>query len=227
MSRTDPIAEFRKLLEKAKQSEAGDATACCLATADPAGRPAARMVLLKGVDEEGFLFFTNYASRKAAELVANPHAALCFYWSSIGRQARIEGPVARLTGEESDTYFATRTRSSQIAAWASKQTRPLASRTELVARVARYEVRFLGREVPRPEFWGGYRLTGERAISGTNLKNSRGVSVKRRLSSGANGRSPAVFSIQRSVPASTAATAHGSQIIRFGRREPSASSGLG
>ena len=162
MSGSDPIAEFRELLEKARSSEAGDATACCLATADASGRPAARMVLLKGVDERGFDFFTNYGSRKADELAANPRAALCFYWSSLGRQARIEGPVARLTAAESDAYFATRPHGSRIAAWASKQSRPLASRAELVARAARLEARFLGREVPRPDFWGGYRLTPER-----------------------------------------------------------------
>ena len=162
MADSDPIAEFRDLLERAKQSEAGDATACCLATADTGGRPAARMVLLKGVDEAGFVFFTNYGSRKAVELDANPRAALCFYWSSLDRQVRIEGPVERLPETESDAYFATRPRGSQIAAWASKQTRPLASRATLVAQVARYEAKFLGREVPRPEFWGGYRLSPER-----------------------------------------------------------------
>ena len=162
MSDSDPIAEFRRLLDKAKSSEAGDATACCLATADAAGRPAARMVLLKGVGEDGFTFFTNYGSRKAGELETNPHAALCFYWSSLDRQVRVEGPVSRLPGAESDAYYASRSRGSRIAAWASKQTQPLASRTELVARVAHYEGKFLGREVPRPEFWGGYRLRPER-----------------------------------------------------------------
>jgi pyridoxamine 5'-phosphate oxidase len=162
MTRTDPITRFRQLLEKAKQSEAGDATACTLATADTAGRPAARMVLLKGVDDNGFVFFTNYGSRKAAELDANPHAALCFYWSSLNRQVRIEGPVARLPVAESDAYFASRPHGSRIAAWASKQTQPLASRADLIARVASYEARFLGREVPRPKFWGGYRLTPQR-----------------------------------------------------------------
>lgn len=158
MPPSDPIAEFRRLLEKARQSEAGDATACCLATADAAARPAARMVLLKGVDDDGFVFFTNHGSRKAGELAANPSAALCFYWSSLDRQVRVEGPVVRLAGAESDAYFASRPRGSQIAAWASKQTRPLGSRAELVARVVRYEAKFLGREVPRPEFWGGFRL---------------------------------------------------------------------
>jgi len=162
MSGSDPIAEFHRLLEKAKTSEAGDATACCLATADTAGRPSARMVLLKGVDDGGFVFFTNYGSRKAGELDANRRAALCFYWSSLDRQARIEGPVVRLPATESDAYYATRPRASQIAAWASKQTQPLASRTELIARVARHKAQFLGRDVPRPDFWGGYRLTPER-----------------------------------------------------------------
>ena len=162
MSASDPIAEFRELLERARKSEAGDATACCLATADPAGRPAARMVLLKGVDEDGFVFYTNHTSRKAAELQANPRAALCFYWSSLDRQVRVEGPVARIPDAESDAYFASRPHGSRIAAWASKQTQPLPSRAELVARVAKYEARFLGREVPRPDFWGGYRLKPER-----------------------------------------------------------------
>ena len=162
MAEHDPIAEFRELFDKAKRSEAGDATACCLATADADGRPAARMVLLKGLEDRDFLFFTNYSSRKARELEANSRAALCFYWSSLDRQVRIEGPVERLSTADSDAYFATRPRGSRIAAWASKQTQPLASRADLVARVARYEARFFGREVPRPGFWGGYRLTARR-----------------------------------------------------------------
>ena len=162
MAGHDPIAEFRELFEKAKRGEAGDATACCLATADADGRPAARMVLLKGIEGADFHFFTNYGSRKAVELDANPRAALCFYWSSLDRQVRIEGPVARLTEAASDAYFASRPRASRIAAWASRQTEPLASRSKLAARVAKYEARFVGREVPRPEFWGGYRLTAER-----------------------------------------------------------------
>lgn len=162
MPEHDPIAEFRALFERAKRTEPGDATACCLATADAEGRPAARMVLLKGLEGADFHFFTNYGSRKASELDANPRAALCFYWSSLDRQVRVEGAVKRLPEAASDAYFASRPRGSQIAAWASKQTRPLASRRDLVARVARCEARFLGREVPRPEFWGGYRLTAER-----------------------------------------------------------------
>ena len=162
MPGNDPIAEFRRLFARARQREAGDATACCLATADADGRPAARMVLLKGVDDRSFVFYTNYTSRKAVELDANPRAALCFYWSSLDRQVRVEGPVARVSGAESDAYFASRPHGSRIAAWASKQSQPLASRGDLVARVAHYEAKFLGREVPRPEFWGGYRLRPER-----------------------------------------------------------------
>ncbi len=162
MPASDPIAEFSQLLERARQSEAGDATACCLATADADGVPSARMVLLKGVDDDGFVFFTNFASRKARELAANPHAALCFYWSSLDRQVRVEGPVSRLPEAESDAYFSSRPRGSRIAAWASKQSQPLGSRAELVGRVAHFEAKFLGREVPRPEFWGGFRLAPRR-----------------------------------------------------------------
>jgi len=162
MRDNDPIAEFQSLFEKAKRSEPGDATACCLATAEADGRPTARMVLLKGVAADGFVFFTNYGSRKAAQLDANPRAALCFYWSSLDRQVRVEGPVERLDAAESDAYYASRPRGSRIAAWASKQSQPLASRADLVARVARLEAKYLGREVPRPDFWGGYRLAPER-----------------------------------------------------------------
>jgi pyridoxamine 5'-phosphate oxidase len=162
MTGADPIAEFQELFARARESEVGDSTACSLATSTPDGRPANRMVLLKGVDERGFVFFTNYTSRKAADLEANPRAALCFYWYSLSRQVRVEGAVERLPSDESDAYFASRPRGSQIAAWASKQSQPLGSRAELVARVAKLEARFLGREVPRPEFWGGYRLVPER-----------------------------------------------------------------
>ncbi len=120
------------------------------------------MVLLKGVDERGFVFYTNYGSRKAAELDANPRAALCFYWPWTGKQFRVEGPVARVPAAESDAYFATRPRASRIGAWASRQSEPLESRARLLARVAKTEARFAGREVPRPDFWGGYRLEPER-----------------------------------------------------------------
>ncbi len=162
--KTDPIAEFARLFADAKAGagENDDATAVALATADSEGRPSVRMVLLKGVDERGFVFYTNYGSRKAAELDANPWAALCFYWSWTGKQFRVEGPVARVPAAESDAYFATRPRASRIGAWASRQSEPLESRARLLARVAKTEARFAGREVPRPDFWGGYRLEPER-----------------------------------------------------------------
>jgi len=160
MSPPDPIAEFLRAYEKAKKktSDPYDATAMTLATADAEGRPSSRMVLLKTVDQRGFVFYTNYESRKARQLEANPHAALTWHWPPLGLQIRAEGPVARVSAEESDAYFTTRARGSQIAAWASKQSRPLSSRAKLVARVAEMEARYLGRRVPRPPFWGGYLL---------------------------------------------------------------------
>lgn len=164
MSRPDPIAEFLEAFERAKQktSDPYDATAMTLATADAEGRPSARMVLLKTVDERGFVFYTNYESRKAEQLEVNPHAALTWHWPAIDLQVRAEGVVRRVGEEESDAYFATRARASQIGAWASQQSRPLPSRARLLARAAKSEARFLGREVPRPDFWGGYLLSPER-----------------------------------------------------------------
>jgi pyridoxamine 5'-phosphate oxidase len=163
MSRaTDPIAEFLDSFERAKKKEAGDATACALATADSAGVPAVRMVLLKSVDERGFVFFTNYGSRKSGELEENPRAALCFYWEALREQVRVEGRVERISAEESDEYFATRSRTSQVGAWASKQSQALASRADLVARFVKYEAKFALSSVPRPSFWGGYRVIPER-----------------------------------------------------------------
>ena len=160
----EPLVEFERLFADAKKKagKTDDATVVTLATADEQGRPSARMVLLKGVDERGFVFYTNYGSRKAAELDANPRAALCFHWAWIGKQYRAEGPVERVSAEESDAYFASRPHGSRIGAWASKQSQPLESRAGLVARVAKIEARFAGREVPRPDFWGGYRLAPER-----------------------------------------------------------------
>jgi pyridoxamine 5'-phosphate oxidase len=158
----DPIAEFNTALAKVREQETVDVTACTLATADAGGRPSARTVLLKGADERGFVFHTNYESRKAHQLAENPWAALCFYWTSLGQQVRVEGPAGRVSAEESDAYFATRPRASQIGAWASRQSQPLSSRGHLVAQVALYEARFAGRPVPRPDFWGGYRILPER-----------------------------------------------------------------
>lgn len=158
----DPIAAFREAFERARKREPVEATAVVLATATPEGRPSARVVLLKGVDETGFVFYTNFGSRKAREMEANPRAALCVYWESIEQQVRVEGRVERTSAEESDAYWATRSRSSQIGAWASRQSEPLDSRARLLGRAAQAEARFLGRAVPRPPFWGGYRLVPDR-----------------------------------------------------------------
>ncbi|XXY51560.1 pyridoxamine 5'-phosphate oxidase [Sorangium sp. So ce269] len=159
---TDPFVLARELLEQRQTTEPTDATAMTLATADASGRPSARMVLLKGIDDRGFVFFTNYFSRKAVELEANPFAALCIHWAKAAEQIRVEGRVERVTEAESDAYFATRPRGSQIGAWASRQSAPLPSREQLIERVREIEARFEGRPVPRPEFWGGYRVVPER-----------------------------------------------------------------
>jgi pyridoxamine 5'-phosphate oxidase len=158
----DPLVLFRAWQSEAAPSEAEQATAMVLATADPEGGPSARVVLLKGCDERGFVFFTNYHSRKGRELDLDPRAALCFYWPSLARQARIEGTVERLSAAESDSYFAARSRGSQIGAWASRQSATLDSRADLEAHCAEHAARFAGREVPRPPFWGGYRVRPRR-----------------------------------------------------------------
>lgn len=160
---TDPIAEFHELFARALLKEGEkSATAATLATADSRARPAARVVLVKSVDDSGFVFYTNLGSRKARELRDNPRAALCFYWSSLDKQYRVEGQVEGLSESEADAYFATRPRGSQIGAWTSKQSEPLSSRRELVKRYLKYRARFAGQPVTRPPFWGGYRLVPER-----------------------------------------------------------------
>lgn len=158
----DPIARFLKIYERAKRKDPGDHTRVALATTDEDGRPSVRMVLLRGIDERGFVFFTNYNSRKAQEIEVNPQAALCFYWESIKEQIRVEGTVERAGNNESDVYFASRERGSQLAAWASKQSSPLESRAELLTEYVKAKARFSGREVPRPDFWGGFRLHPKR-----------------------------------------------------------------
>jgi pyridoxamine 5'-phosphate oxidase len=158
----DPLLRFQQALADARLSESTDPTAMSLATADARGRPSVRMVLLKGVDARGFVFFTSYESRKAAELRENPFAALCVHWPIAQRQVRAEGPVEILSGGESDDYFATRSPGSQIGAWASRQSAPLASRAELEERVRAAVERFGAGPIPRPPFWGGYRLVPER-----------------------------------------------------------------
>jgi len=161
MENTDPIALFEELFVKAQATEAADATACALATADAAGRPSVRIVLLKGAGPDGFAFYTNYGSRKARELEANPRAALCFHWPRLRLQVRIEGDVARVSLEESAAYFASRPRGHQLGAWASSQSAPLASREALVERFREAEARYAGGAVPCPPLWGGYRLRPE------------------------------------------------------------------
>ena len=154
----DPLALFDAWLAEAEASEPNDPNAMALATADAAGAPSVRMVLLKGHGPDGFVFYTNREGRKAAELAANPHAALLFHWKSLRRQVRIEGPVSLVTDAESDAYFASRSRDSQLGAWASDQSRPLDARETFEARVAEVTERFDGGDVPRPPFWGGYRV---------------------------------------------------------------------
>jgi len=158
----DPLAEVRRLLSRAQIEESHDATVATLATADAIGRPSARIVLVKNIDAAGVTFYTNLESRKAIDLKVNPQAALCIYWPTLHKQVRMEGHVQAVTEEEAETYFASRPRGSQIGAWASKQSEPLASRRELVARYLRLQARFAGQPVHRPPFWGGYRLIADR-----------------------------------------------------------------
>lgn len=158
MSAKDPIRRFAELYKKAQLTISKDPNAVVLATADRRGRPAARVVLLKAFDERGFVFYTNLESRKGRELADNPHAALCFYWPQLDRQVRIEGPVQPVSTEEADAYFASRPRLSQLGAWASKQSQPMSDRTELLRRVATQTATHLGKSVPRPPHWSGYRL---------------------------------------------------------------------
>jgi pyridoxamine 5'-phosphate oxidase len=158
----DPHALFEEWLAEAQLSEPNDPTAMALATADAEGRPSVRMVLLKGHDERGFVFYTNLGSRKGEDLAANPYAALLFHWKSLRRQVRVEGPVGSVTDEEADAYFATRARDSQLGAWASDQSRPLDRRDTFEARYQEMRNRFEGRDVPRPPYWSGWRVVPER-----------------------------------------------------------------
>lgn len=157
----DPIERFRELFSRASavdRSIIPEPSAMTLATATPEGRPSARVVLLKSFDKEGFVFYTNYESRKGGELHANPFAALCFYWGPLDVQVRVEGKVQKLHALEADAYFASRPRGSQIGAWASQQSRPMESVEELEARVAEFEKKYEGGEVPRPPHWSGFRV---------------------------------------------------------------------
>ncbi len=158
---TDPFALFDTWYTEARETEPNDSNAMALATADATGRPSVRMVLLKGHGRDGFVFYTNRESRKAGEIVANPRAALLFHWKSLRRQIRVEGLLSLATDAESDAYFASRNRDSQLGAWASDQSRPLDDRATFEARFEAAKARFEGQDVPRPPHWGGYRLTPE------------------------------------------------------------------
>ena len=159
---TDPFIKFQNWMKEAWMHEPEDANAMTLATATPGGVPSARIVLLKGADAAGFVFYTNTQSRKGDELTTNAQAALLFHWKPLGRQIRIEGHVERVTNAEADAYFATRPRISRLGAWASDQSRDLPERADLERRLAHYEATYPGEEIPRPPHWSGYRIVPER-----------------------------------------------------------------
>ncbi len=169
----NPLAIFAAEYERAKQTEAWP-EACALATADASGRPAVRMVLFRSIvprgERMGVAFFTNYESSKGRDLAENPRAAICVHWNTIQKQIRLEGSVARTSPQESAEYFAQRPRNSQLAAWASAQSRPLESYEAFQARVAEMEKRYEGRDVPCPPHWGGFRLTPERVEIWTEVE---------------------------------------------------------
>ena len=157
----DPIEQFRKWFDEALAADLHEPNAMTLATATPDGKPSARVVLLKGFDARGFVFYTNYEGRKGRELAENPRAALVFYWGELERQVRAEGRVWRVLEEESDAYYASRPRGSRLGAWASAQSRSVERRELVEERLRELEREYAGREVPRPPFWGGYRVEPE------------------------------------------------------------------
>jgi pyridoxamine 5'-phosphate oxidase len=157
----DPLAQFRAWYQEAQAGGVPQPEAMTLATATPEGKPSARLVLLRGCDERGFVFYTNYDSRKGRELAANPQAALVLYWQPLGRQVRIEGRVEAVAAEESDAYFRGRPRDSRLGAWASPQSEVIADREVLERRLQELQARYPGAEVPRPPHWGGFRVVPE------------------------------------------------------------------
>lgn len=158
----EALDKFRNLFEQAQQTDLPEPTAMTLATVDPDGRPSARAILLKAVDERGFVFYTNRRSRKGRALASNAYAALCFYWQPLKEQVHVEGAVEPVSDAEADAYWATRDRESQIGGWASHQSEPLDDRQMLEQRVAEYTEKFSGQPVPRPTHWSGYRVIPER-----------------------------------------------------------------
>lgn len=161
MAAAEPFQQFADWLAEAERKELNNPSAMSVATVDARGQPSLRMVLLRGFDERGFVFYTNLDSRKGRELRANARAALCFHWKSLDRQVRVEGKVEPVSSAEADAYFASRPKDSQIGAWASKQSQPLAARFELESRVAKYGLLYGIGKVPRPPFWSGYRVVPE------------------------------------------------------------------
>ena len=157
----NPIEQFRKWFEEAMAANLHEPNAMTLATTSSSGNPSARVVLLKGLDKRGFVFYTNYEGRKARDLEENPYCALAFYWGELERQVRVEGRASRVSTEESDEYYRSRPRGSQLSAWASEQSRPIMGRDSLEERLRRLEDEYEGRDVPRPPFWGGYRVEPE------------------------------------------------------------------
>ncbi len=157
----DPVVQFRAWFQNAIDAGLHEPNAMILATATGDGKPSARTVLLKGYDERGFVFYTNYEGRKAGELETNPRCALLFYWGELERQVRIEGTGSRISEQESDEYFTSRPRGSRLGAWASQQSWPVEDRSVLEERVLALETEYEGREIPRPPFWGGYRIEPE------------------------------------------------------------------
>lgn len=159
----NPVSLFREWFDEAKEAEPYNTDAAALATASAAGAPTVRMVLLKDIDDDGgFVFYTNSESRKGVQLAENPRASLCFYWKALKREVLIDGRVEKVSSEAADAYFATRSRASQIAAWASEQSRPMEGRFELEKRLAEFTAKFGVGAVPRPPHWDGYRLIAER-----------------------------------------------------------------
>jgi pyridoxamine 5'-phosphate oxidase len=158
----DPLAQVIAWLDDAEQREPIEPAAMSVATVGADGRPSLRMVLLRGIDERGLVFYTNLASRKAQDIMVNPWVALCLHWKATARQVRIEGPAQQVDDAEADAYFASRPRDSQIGAWASKQSQPLEGRFKLERRVARFAATFAIGPVPRPDFWSGFRVVPER-----------------------------------------------------------------
>jgi pyridoxamine 5'-phosphate oxidase len=162
LNSNDPFGLFRRWMADAEKSEPEDPNAMALATADASGVPSVRMVLLKGIDERGFVFYTNLESRKGVQLGQNPNAALCFHWKSLKRQVRVEGPVELVSDAEADEYYHSRPRGSQIGAWASRQSRPLEGRWELEKRVAEFTAKHAIGTIPRPPHWSGFRVLPNR-----------------------------------------------------------------